>query len=98
MPYKCFKSRNLHLEFRINPSVQAREDCDEAIAGGANAAGMALPGSDEALINAMNRDWVLDAAGADPSADRDAEWERVGVPWCMLYNDAFRERAAEVAK
>lgn len=29
--------------------------------------------SDAELIRAMNRDWVLDAAGADPAADPDSD-------------------------
>lgn len=82
---------------RINPNIQAREDCDDAVYSGANPADMAAPGDNDALIAAMNRDWVLDAAGADPTADRDAEWIRVGLPWCLLYLAAWRDRAAEHA-
>lgn len=83
--------------YRIDPVTQGREDCDDAISNGADAAVLAVAdGADEALINAMNRDWVLDAAGADPAVDADAEWARVGLPWCKAYNEAFRARAAEL--
>jgi hypothetical protein len=86
---------------KIDPVAQGFRDCEDAIADGASAAELARPGgpgADEALINAMNRDWVLAAAGADPNADRDEEWERVGLPWCKAYNEAFRVRAAEIAE
>lgn len=89
------------MTFKIDPWRAGREDCDEAVASGASVADLARPErpwADDALINAMNRDWVLDAAGADPNADRDAEWERVGIPRCKVYNDAFRLRAEEIAE
>lgn len=85
--------------FKIDPIAQGREDCDDAVANGADASTMAKDplGADEALINAMNRTWVLDAAGADMMADGDEEWTRVGLPWCRAYNEAFRARAEEIA-
>lgn len=87
--------------YKIDPVTSGREDCDDAVANGANAADMAKPGqlgADEALINAMNRDWVLyEAAGADPLADPNEAWERIGLPWCAAYNAAFRARAEEIA-
>lgn len=85
--------------YKLDPIANGREDCDDAVANGADAAAMAKAplGADEALINAMNRTWVLDAAGADMMADADEEWERVGVPWCAAYNEAFRARAEEIA-
>lgn len=85
--------------FKLDPVAHGREDCDDAVINGADAAEMARDplGADEALINAMNRSWVMDAAGADPRADQDEEWARVGLPWCRAYNEAFRARAEESA-
>lgn len=88
-----------HTQYRLDPVAHGREDCDDAVRNGADAAAMARDpqGADEALINAMNRSWVMDAAGADPRADQDEEWHRVGLPWCRAYNEAFRARAEELA-
>ena len=85
--------------YKIDPVKAGREDCDDAVANGADAAAMARDsgGADEVLISAMNRSWVLvEAAGGDLTADADSEWERIGVPWCTAYNDAFRARAQEI--
>jgi len=87
-----------HISNRVDALAQGRSDCDDAVANGADAASIAsTEGAEEALVNAMNKSWVLDAAGADPEADPDDEWARVGLPWCAAYNEAFRARAEEIA-
>lgn len=89
------------MSWKIDPVATAISDCNTAVAEGANAADMAQPGqlgADEALINAMGTDWVLDAAGVDLATNTDEHaWERIGVPWCQAYNAGFRARAAELA-
>ncbi len=49
---------------------------------------------DDALINAMGRMWILERAAkalgeAAPTDDDDELWDRIGLPWCHEYNEAY---------
>lgn len=79
--------------FRVDPVLQASEDFADACTQGLEIRAVAYGPLDDALVNAMNRTWILDAAGADMRADHDAEWERIGAVWANAYNVAFRHQA-----
>lgn len=82
----------------LNAMATGRADCDTAVSEGADPADLARTdqlGADEALINAMGREWVIAAAGG--ANDTDEAWARIGVPWCAAYSAAYRARALELA-
>lgn len=74
----------------IDPRKAAIEDCQTAVAEGEDPRSLRKApgrlGPDEALINAMGQAWVMAAAGG---RDTEEAWERVGLPWCAAYNEAY---------
>jgi hypothetical protein len=53
---------------------------------------------DEALINAMGANWIIQQATGDEAAEQtDENWEMIGLPWCAAYNAAYLARLQELA-
>jgi hypothetical protein len=64
------------------PDEAIRSEID-AMRGGSSA----MP--DEALINAMGRAWVMKQATGQALDVTDEAWDRLGLPWCATYNEAY---------
>jgi hypothetical protein len=80
---------------RVSPLIAAWEDVNELMRGEEppNPAELLRPGvykPEEVLLNAMGRQWVLNAA--DAPDDTRTSWEECAMPWLKAYTRAYFSR------